>query len=197
MLGYGGGIRSTFSPFFIFSFAWRDWFIKVSSHHGANKQIASVLKLDELLTWFSSQKKSDLVQIFQQHASHRNKPESFEEWPSANLTTRQTTTNSFSLRSISLCRRWGSLEDYIAGDPGGAGQHVQGDHDDQQRHHGATGGSAEEQDDFLYCWGLNIHFCDPWKHLISVGHIELSGDSWKEDCITVDHMMRDCPSISS
>ena len=65
---------------FIFSFAWRGWSIKRWDHHGANKQIAGALKLDELPTCLSSTK----------FACHRNQPDlsdSFKGWPFAKITT--------------------------------------------------------------------------------------------------------------
>ena len=74
--------------------------------------------------------------------------DSFKEWPFANITTKQIyecILISPVLQSTSVSR-WDSFEIDIPGKPGGAGQHVQGDHDDQQGHHGATGAFGDEYD---------------------------------------------------
>ena len=146
------------------------------SHYGANQQIAGALKVDELLTRLSSTK----------FACHRNQPDlsdSFKEWPFANITTKQIyecILISPVLQSISVSR-WDSFEIDIPGKPGGAGQHVQGDHDDQQGHHGATGACGDEQNQNLDC----ADFADSkvssiWLILIDIDHKGLIQSNPKE-----------------
>ena len=109
--------------------------------------------------------------------------DSFKGWPFANIATKQIyecILISPVLQLISVSR-WDSFEIDIPGKPGGAGQHVQGDHDDQQGHHGATGACGDEQNQNLDC----ADFADSkvssiWLILIDIDHKGLIQSNPKE-----------------
>ena len=109
--------------------------------------------------------------------------DSFKGWPFANIATKQIyecILISPVLQLISVSR-WDSFEIDIPGEPGGAGQHVQGDHDDQQGHHGATGACGDEQNQNLDC----ADFADSkvssiWLILIDIDHKGLIQSNPKE-----------------